>query len=139
MKSLSSVALAIEPSATLSIDALYKQMKADGLDVVGFGTGEPDFDTPDNIKEATNRAIRAGETKYTPAAGIIPLRKAVADPLKEDCGLEYDHTQIVIASGAKHCIYVALIALLNPGEEVIVPAPYWVSYYEIRKGLRKSY
>lgn len=130
MKELSRIASAVQASTTLAVDALAKQMKADGLDVVGFGTGEPDFDTPDNIKEAAIKAIRAGETKYTPAAGIIPLRKAVAARLKADCGVDYDYTQIVIASGAKHNVFVALMALINTGDEVIVPAPYWVTYTE---------
>ena len=87
--------------------------------------------TPDNISEAGIAAIREGKTKYTPAAGIVPLRKAAAARLKADCGLDYDYTQIVIASGAKHNVYAALRALVNPGDEVIVPAPYWVSYCEM--------
>ena len=131
MKELSAVASAVRASTTLAVDSMAKQMKADGLDVVGFGTGEPDFDTPQNIKDAAIQAIGDGQTKYTPAAGIIPLRKAVCTRLKEDCGLDYDHTQITIASGAKHNVYIALVALLNPGDEVILPAPYWVSYYEM--------
>ena len=131
MKELSKKALNVNPSTTLAIDSLAKQMKADGLDVVSFGTGEPDFKTPDNISEAGIAAIREGKTKYTPSAGIIPLRKAAAARLKADCGLDYDYTQIVIASGAKHNVYIALEVLLNPGDEVIVPAPYWVSYCEM--------
>ncbi len=130
MKELSRIASQVQASTTLAVDALAKQMKADGLAVVGFGTGEPDFDTPDNIKEAAIKAIREGQTKYTPAGGIIPLRKAAAARLKADCGIEYDYTQIVIASGAKHNVFVALMALINPGDEVIVPAPYWVTYKE---------
>ena len=131
MKELSRIASAVHASTTLAIDAKAKQMKADGLDVVGFGTGEPDFDTPENIKEAAYAAIREGKTKYTPAAGIIPLRKAVADSMKRDLNLDYDFTQIVIASGAKHNLYAALRTLVNPGDEVILPAPYWVSYDEM--------
>ena len=131
MKELSKIALKVNPSTTLAIDSLAKQMKADGLDVIGFGTGEPDFMTPDNISEAGIAAIREGKTKYTPAAGIVPLRKAAAARLKADCGLDYDYAQIVIASGAKHNVYAALRALVNPGDEVIVPAPYWVSYCEM--------
>ena len=131
MKPISSIAGAVQASTTLAIDALAKQMKADGLDVVGFGTGEPDFDTPDNIKAAAIKAIEEGQTKYTPAAGIIPLRKAVAERLKADCGLDYDFTQIVIASGAKHNVFIALSVLLEAGDEVVVPAPFWVSYYEM--------
>ena len=131
MKELSKIALKVNPSTTLAIDSLAKQMKADGLDVIGFGTGEPDFMTPDNISEAGIAAIREGKTKYTPAAGIVPLRKAATARLKADCGLDYDYTQIVIASGAKHNVYAALRALVNPGDEIIVPAPYWVSYCEM--------
>ena len=131
MKELSTRALRVNPSTTLAIDSLAKQMKADGLDVIGFGAGEPDFNTPENIAEAGIDAIRAGKTKYTPAAGTVELRRAVAARLKADCGLDYDYTQIVVASGAKHNVYIALCALVNPGDEVIVPAPYWVSYCEM--------
>ena len=131
MKELSSIAAAIQPSATLAVNTLFKQMKADGLDVVGFGAGEPDFSTPSNISEAGVRAIEEGKTRYTPSAGIIPLRKAIAARLKADCGVQYDHTQIVVASGAKHGIYITLCALCNPGDEVILPGPYWVSYCEM--------
>lgn len=131
MKELSRIASAVHASTTLAIDAKAKQMKADGLDVVGFGTGEPDFDTPENIKKAAIAAINEGKTKYTPAAGIIPLRKAVAESMKRDLGLDYDFSQIVIASGAKHNLYAALRTLVNPGDEVILPAPYWVSYDEM--------
>ena len=131
MKPLSKIAEAVCASTTLAVDILAKQMKADGLDVVGFGTGEPDFNTPDNINMAGIRAICDGKTKYTPAAGIIPLRKAIAHRLKEDCGVDYDYTQIVVASGAKHSVYIALAAITNPGDEIIIPAPFWVSYYEM--------
>ena len=131
MKPVSKIAEAVRASPTLAVDSLAKQMKADGLDVVGFGTGEPDFNTPDNINMAGIRAICDGKTKYTPAAGIIPLRKAIAQRLKEDCGVDYDYTQIVVASGAKHSVYIALAAITNPGDEIIIPAPFWVSYYEM--------
>lgn len=131
MKPVSKIAEAVRASTTLAVDSLAKQMKADGLDVVGFGTGEPDFNTPDNINMAGIRAICDGKTKYTPAAGIIPLRKAIAQRLKEDCGFDYDYTQIVVASGAKHSVYIALAAITNPGDEIIIPAPFWVSYYEM--------
>ena len=131
MKPVSKIAEAVRASTTLAVDILAKQMKADGLDVVGFGTGEPDFNTPDNINMAGIRAICDGKTKYTPAAGIIPLRKAIAQRLKEDCGVDYDYTQIVVASGAKHSVYIALAAITNPGDEIIIPAPFWVSYYEM--------
>ena len=130
MKELSYIAEKIQASTTLAIDAMFKQMKADGIDVIGFGAGEPDFDTPDNIKEAAYQAIRENKTKYTPAAGVMELRKAVCDRLRTDCGLDYEPSQIVVASGAKHNIFVALQTLVNPGDEVILPAPFWVSYYE---------
>lgn len=131
MKELSRIALGIGPSSTLAIDSLAKQMRAAGQDVIGFGAGEPDFQTPVNIQDAAVDAIRQGKTKYTPAAGIVELRKAAAGRISADCGVDYDYTQIVIASGAKHNVYAALAALLNPGDEVVVPAPYWVSYCEM--------
>jgi len=133
MKEISRIAEAVQASTTLKVDALFKQMKADGEDVVGFGAGEPDFDTPENIKEAAYKAIRNGQTKYTPVSGIPALRQAVVDRLQADCGLSYSPGQIVAASGAKHNIYIALQALVNPGDEVIVPAPYWVTYTEAVK------
>ena len=130
MKPLSETAVSIKASTTLAVDSLAKSMKLSGLDVIGFGTGEPDFDTPDNIKAAGIEAIRAGKTKYSPAAGIPELRVAIADRLKVDLGLNYDYTQIVVGSGAKHNVFIALAALLNPGDEVVLPAPYWVTYRE---------
>lgn len=131
MKAISKIAASVSPSATLAVNALAKKMRAEGKDVIGFGTGEPDFATPDRISYAGIRAICDGQTKYTPAAGIVPLRKAVCKRLKEDYGLEYDETQVVIASGAKHSVYLALAVLVDPGDEVILPAPYWVSYSEM--------
>lgn len=133
MKELSRVAEKVQASTTLAIDAMFKQMKADGIDVIGFGAGEPDFNTPDNIKAAAVKAIEENKTRYTPAAGIMELRKAVCNRLKEDCDLEYEPAQIVVASGAKHSVFVALQTLINPGDEVILPAPFWVSYYELIK------
>ena len=133
MKQVSIVAQAVRASTTMAVDSMAKQMKADGYDVVGFGAGEPDFKTPDNISQAGINAINEGKTKYTPAAGIVELRKAIASQLKRDCGVEYDYTQIVVASGAKHSVFIALTALTNPGDEIIVPAPFWVSYYEMVK------
>jgi len=133
MKSLSVMAESVKASTTMAIDSKAKQMKADGIDVVGFGAGEPDFKTPDNINMAAIAAICEGKTKYTPAAGIIPLRKAVASRIKADCDVDYDYTQVVVASGAKHIVYVTLAALVNPGDEVIIPAPYWLSYSEMVK------
>ena len=131
MKAISKIAATVSPSATLAVNALAKKMRAEGKDVVGFGTGEPDFETPDRISYAGIRAICDGQTKYTPAAGIVPLRKAVCKRLKEDYDLDYDETQVVVASGAKHSVYLALAVLVDPGDEVILPAPYWVSYYEM--------
>ena len=131
MKAISKIAAAVSPSATLAVNALAKKMRAEGKDVVGFGTGEPDFETPDRISYAGICAICDGQTKYTPAAGIVPLRKAVCKRLKEDYDLDYDETQVVVASGAKHSVYLALAVLVDPGDEVILPAPYWVSYYEM--------
>lgn len=130
MKELSRIYSAVAPSATLAVDAKFKQMKADGIPVVGFGAGEPDFDTPAHIKQAGIRAIENGETKYTPAAGTVAVRKAVAERIKADFGVDYDYTSIIISSGAKACLFEVFSALLNPGDEVILPAPYWVSYAE---------
>lgn len=131
MKELSKIALAVEPSTTMAIDAMFKQMKAEGQNVIGFGAGEPDFPTPEHIKQAGIQAIEHNETRYTPAAGTIDLRKAICQRLKEDCGISYEHTQVAVSNGAKPCVYVALRALVNPGDEVILPAPYWVSYIEL--------
>ena len=133
MKSVSKIAENVRASTTMAVDSMAKQMKADGLDVVGFGAGEPDFNTPENISRAGIDAITEGKTKYTPAAGIVQLRKAIAEQLKRDCDLDYDYTQIVVTSGAKHSVYIALQAITNPGDEIIIPAPFWVSYYEMVK------
>ncbi len=123
----------IAPSPTLLIDSKFKQMKADGMDVVGFGAGEPDFDTPQNIKDAAIKAINEGKTKYTPASGTPSLKKAVCDKFLRDNGLVYEPNQIVVSNGAKHSLINAFGAILNPGDEVIIPAPYWVSYPEMVK------
>ena len=131
MKELSNLALAVQPSTTMAIDAMFKQMKAEGQDVIGFGAGEPDFATPDHIKAAGIEAIHHNETKYTPSAGTLELRKAICQRMKEDLGLEYEPSQVAVSNGAKTCVYVALRALVNPGDEVILPAPYWVSYIEL--------
>lgn len=125
---LSERVMRVKPSPTLAIDAKAKAMKAEGVDVVNFGVGEPDFDTPDNIKEAAVKALRDGHTKYTPVAGILPLREAVAEKFKKDNGLEYDAEQILVSCGAKHSLYNIAQALFSHGDEVIIPAPYWVSY-----------
>lgn len=123
----------ISPSATLAVTNKAKALKAQGVDVVGFGAGEPDFDTPDEIKEAAKRAIDEGFTKYTPSAGIPELRKAIAEKFKSDNGLDYLPEQILVSCGAKHSIYNAVQALVDPGDEVIFQAPYWVSYPEFVK------
>ena len=133
VKAVSKIAEGVHASTTLAVDSLAKQMKEDGYDVIRFGTGEPDFNTPDNINMAAIAAICDGKTKYTPAAGIPALRKAIAKQLQDDCGLSYDYTQIVVASGAKHSVYIALAAITTPGVEIIIPAPFWVSYYEMVK------
>ncbi len=123
----------ISPSPTLMIDSKFKQMKAEGMNVVGFGAGEPDFDTPAHIKEAAINAINAGFTKYTPASGTLELKKAICDKLLRDNGLSYEPSQIVVSNGAKHSLINAFGAILNPGDEVIIPAPFWVSYPEMVK------
>lgn len=130
---LSEKIASIAASPTLAIDAKFKEMKAEGIDVVGFGAGEPDFDTPVHIKEAAIKAINEGFTKYTPAAGTIQLRKAIADKLKNDNGISYEPTDIVVSNGAKQSIVNALCAVINPGDEVLIPVPYWVSYTEMVK------
>ena len=130
MKELSRTASAVKASTTLAIASMAKEMQMNGIDVVGFGTGEPDFATPENICRAAHAAIDAGKTKYTPAAGIPALRQAVADRLRADYGLDYKASQIVVASGAKHNVYIMMVTLLNPGDEVIIPAPYWLTYEE---------
>ncbi|MCD8036560.1 MAG: pyridoxal phosphate-dependent aminotransferase [Clostridiales bacterium] len=128
---LSEKALGIKPSSTLSITEKAGVLRKEGKDVISFSVGEPDFDTPDHIKQAAIEAINEGFTKYTPAAGMVELRQAVAKKLKEDNGLDYDYTQIVINNGAKHSLINALMAILNPGDEVIIPAPFWLSYAEM--------
>ncbi len=123
----------ISPSSTLAIDSKFKEMKANGVDVVGFGAGEPDFDTPAHIREAAINAINDGFTRYTPASGTVELKKAIVDKFKRDNNLDYDTSNIVVSNGAKHSLVNALGAILNPGDEVIVPTPCWVSYVEMIK------
>jgi aspartate aminotransferase len=118
----------IQPSPTLAIDAKAKALKAQGVDVVGFGAGEPDFDTPANIKEAAKKAIDAGFTKYTPVGGTDELKDAIIAKMKRDHGLVYGRDEISVACGAKHSLYNISQALIQEGDEVIIPAPYWVSY-----------
>jgi aspartate aminotransferase len=118
----------IQPSPTLSIDAKAKALKAQGIDIVGFGAGEPDFDTPDNIKAAGKKAIDAGYTKYMPVGGADDLKDAIIAKMKRDNGLEYTRDEISVACGAKHTLYNISQALIQEGDEVIIPGPYWVSY-----------
>ena len=124
---------ALAPSLTLAISAKAKAMKAAGESVVSFGVGEPDFNTPDHIVVAAKNALDAGHTKYTPSSGLLPLRKAICEKFKTDNGLEYEPSQIVVSNGAKHSIFNACYALLDEGDEVIIPAPYWLTYPEVVK------
>ena len=125
---ISERAAQLSPSLTLSIDSKAKAMKAEGMDVCGFGAGEPDFDTPEHIKKAAIDALEAGFTKYTPSAGIPELRQAIAEKLAADNDLSYRAAQVIVSNGAKHACYNAILATCQPGDEVIIPAPYWVSY-----------
>ena len=130
---ISQRAAALSPSLTLAIDAKAKQMKAEGQDVVGFGAGEPDFDTPQHIKEAAVKALADGFTKYTPSSGIPELRQAIADKFKRENGLSYRPSQIIVSCGGKHSCYNLILATCQEGDEVIIPAPYWLSYPEMVK------
>ena len=123
----------ISPSLTLAISAKAKAMKAAGESVVSFGVGEPDFNTPDHIIAAAKAALDAGHTKYTPSSGLLPLRKAICDKFKKDNNLDYEPSQIIVSNGAKHSIFNACYALLDEGDEVIIPAPYWLTYPEVVK------
>jgi len=130
---ISKRAAALSPSMTLAIDSKAKAMKAEGIDVVGFGAGEPDFDTPQHIKDAAAKALAEGFTKYTAASGIPELRQAVADKFKRDNGLSYKPSQCIVSCGGKHSCYNVFMALCEDGDEVIIPAPYWLSYPEMVK------
>jgi len=121
----------LTPSLTLSIDSKAKAMKAEGIDVCGFGAGEPDFDTPEHIKAAAMAALDGGFTKYTPSSGIPELRQAISDKFQADNKIAYKPSQIVVSNGAKHSCYNAILATCQPGDEVIIPAPYWLSYPEM--------
>jgi aspartate aminotransferase len=125
---ISARAAQLSPSLTLSLDSKAKAMKAEGIDVCGFGAGEPDFDTPEHIKQACIAALEAGFTKYTPSAGLPELRQAIAEKLEADNQISYRPSQIVVSSGAKHSCYNAILATCQPGDEVLIPSPYWVSY-----------
>lgn len=130
---ISKKASAISPSPTLAIDSKFKEMKKEGIPVVGFGAGEPDFNTPENIKNAGIEAIKNNITKYTPASGTLELKAAVCQKLKRDTGLEYSTSNIVISNGGKHSLTNTFTCICDPGDEVILPAPYWVSYPEMIK------
>lgn len=121
----------VEPSPTLAISAKAAELKAAGRDVIGFGAGEPDFDTPDHIKAAAQKAMAEGQTKYTPVGGTAKLKKAVVDKFKRENGLSYEPKEVIVSTGGKQVLFNLFLAYLNPGEEVIVPAPYWVSYADI--------
>lgn len=124
---------AIAPSMTLEIDAKAKKMVADGMDVIGFGAGEPDFLTPQYVVDAAIKALNEGKTKYTPTPGILELRKTICEKLYNDNGISYQPSQIVVSNGAKHSLFNVMQAICNPGDEVILQCPYWVSYFELIK------
>ncbi len=124
---------ALSPSLTLAISAKAKAMKAAGESVVNFGVGEPDFNTPEHIIVAAKKALDEGQTKYTPSSGLLPLRKAICEKLEKDNGLSYEPSQIIVSNGAKHSIFNACYALLDEGDEVIIPQPYWLTYPEVVK------
>lgn len=130
---LSEKAQAVKPSSTLAITAKAKEMRAQGIDVVGFGAGEPDFNTPENVCDSAISAIKEGFTKYTPASGTNELKEAICKKFKEFNGIDYAPNQIVISNGGKHSLSNVFDAILNPGDEVIIPAPYWLSYPEMVK------
>jgi len=130
---ISGRASSLSPSLTLAIDAKAKQMKAEGIDVVGFGAGEPDFDTPAHIKDAAIKALQDGFTKYTPSSGIPELRQAIADKFKRENGLNYKPSQIIVSNGGKHSCYNVILATCQEGDEVVIPSPYWLSYPEMVK------
>ncbi|WP_395698348.1 pyridoxal phosphate-dependent aminotransferase [Methylocella sp.] len=118
----------VKPSATITVTQKARDLRAQGRDVISLSVGEPDFDTPDNVKEAAIAAIRRGDTKYTPVAGIPQLREAIAAKFRRENGLDYALSQIIVGTGGKHILFNAFLATVNPGDEVIIPAPYWVSY-----------
>ncbi len=130
---ISKRAMAISPSPTLAITAKANQMKAEGIDVIGFGAGEPDFDTPLHIKDAAKKSLDMGFTKYTPTSGIKELKEAICKKFRNDNSLDYSPTEVIVSCGAKHSIYNAVMVLCDDGDEVIIPSPYWVSYPEMVK------
>ncbi|WP_025030695.1 pyridoxal phosphate-dependent aminotransferase [Nitratireductor aquibiodomus] len=121
----------VKPSATIAVSQKARELKSQGRDVIGLGAGEPDFDTPDNVKKAAIEAINRGETKYTPVSGIQPLREAIAAKFKRENNLDYDWKQTIVATGGKQVLFNAMMATLNAGDEVVIPSPYWVSYPEM--------
>ena len=121
----------INPSITLAITAKADELKSQGIDVVSFGAGQPDFNTPENIIQAAIKAMHEGKTKYTPAGGILELKQTICKKFKNDNNLEYKPSQITISTGAKQCLANAFMAILNPEDEVLIPVPYWVSYPEL--------
>src|SRR6185312_6123283 len=123
----------VSESITLAVSAKANALKKAGVDVVGFGAGEPDFDTPAFIKDAAKAALDRGQTKYTPTPCFPELKAAIAGKFNQDNGLPYKPEQITVGAGGKHCLYMAFMAVLNPGDEVIIPSPYWVSYPEQAK------
>ncbi len=131
MAFLADILSRVKPSATIAVTQKARELKAKGRDVISLGAGEPDFDTPENIKEAAIEAIKRGETKYTPVSGIPELRKAIADKFKRENGLDYKPEQTIVGTGGKQILFNAFMATLNPGDEVVIPAPYWVSYPEM--------
>ncbi|QXC49917.1 pyridoxal phosphate-dependent aminotransferase [Agrobacterium salinitolerans] len=131
MAFLADILSRVKPSATIAVTQKARELKAKGRDVISLGAGEPDFDTPENIKEAAIDAIKRGETKYTPVSGIPELRKAIADKFKRENGLDYKPEQTIVGTGGKQILFNAFMATLNPGDEVVIPAPYWVSYPEM--------
>ena len=130
---LSSHAVQLTPSLTLAIDSKAKAMRAEGIDVCGFGAGEPDFDTPEHIKEAAIKALQEGFTKYTPSAGLPELRTAISEKFSKDNGIDYKPNQVIVSNGAKQSCFNAILACCEPGDEVIIPAPYWLSYPDMVK------
>lgn len=130
---ISQRAQSVPASMTIAVTSKAKELKAQGVDVVGFGAGEPDFDTPDYIKKAAIEALNAGQTKYTAAPGIPELKKAIAEKFKRDNGLDYSPDQVIVNIGGKHSVYEAMQAILDPGDEVLMPTPYWVTYPEAVK------
>ncbi len=131
MAFLADVLSRVKPSATIVMTQKARELKASGVDVISLSVGEPDFDTPEHIKQAGIEAIRRNETRYPPVSGIVPLREAIAKKFKRENGLDYKPTQTIVATGGKHILYNALLATLNPGDEVVIPRPYWVSYPEM--------